>query len=148
MKKIFTFAAAILASVAMMANYAPTADEVIILNNVYSATATEAGYSTHAAIAWEGTVSWNSKKAGDPDNEGESTSSNVQTCSVKGNGSGKNLTISVEGCAKIVLYHEKQSSRYVEFRDGGKTGTLLATSAGNTVFTEVAVDAGTAYNIF
>ncbi len=148
MKKIFTFCAAVLASVSMWAAYAPTADEVIILKDVYDATATEAGYSNHAAIAWGGTVSFSDKKAGDPNNNGEQTSSNVKTCSVKGNGGGKNITVSFEGCSQIIVYHEKQSSRYVELRAGSKTGDLLGKSAGNTYFTAVDLNANNSYSIF
>jgi hypothetical protein len=148
MKKIFTLAAAVLASVAMMAAYAPTSDEVIILNDVYSASATDAGYSTHEAIAWGGTTSTNSKKAGDPANDGAATSSNVPCFSVKGNGSGKNITLNITSCSQIIIYHEKQSSRYVELRADSKTGDLLGKSAGNTYFTAVDLDANTDYSIF
>ena len=148
MKKLFTLAAAVLASVSMWAAYAPTADEVIILKDVYDANATDAGYSTHAAIAWGGTVSFSDKKAGDPNNNGEATSSNVKTCSTKGNGGGKNITVSFEGCSQIIVYHEKQSSRYVELRADSKTGDLLGKSTGNTYFTAVDLDANTAYSIF
>jgi len=77
--------------------YTPSADEVIILNSVYDASKTDAGYSKHAAIAWGGTASTNEKIAGDPYNGGEATSSNVKTYSVKGNGKGKTITESVAG---------------------------------------------------
>ena len=148
MKKIFTLAAAVLASVSMWAAYAPTADEVIILKDVYDANATEAGYSNHAAIAYGGTVSFSDKKAGDPNNNGEATSSNVKTCSVKGNGGGKDITVSFEGCSQIIVYHEKQSSRYVELRADSKTGDLLGKSTGNTYFTAVDLNANNSYSIF
>lgn len=128
--------------------YTPTADEVIILNDVYKADATDAGYSTHAAIAWAGTASTNSKKAGDPANNGESTSSNVKCFSVKGNGKGKDITVSITGCSKIIVYHEKHSSRYVELRDGSKSGTLIGKGTANTLFTEVILDGGTNYSLF
>lgn len=148
MKKIFTFCVAVLASVSMWAAYAPKADEVIILNDVYDASATEAGYSKHAAIAWGGTADFSDRKAGDPNNNGEATSSNVKTCSVKGNGKGKNITVSFEGCSQIIVYHEKQSSRYVELRAGSKTGDLLGKSTGDTYFTTVDLNANNSYSIF
>ncbi len=149
MKKLLTLCAAVLASVSMWATYAPTADEVIILkDDAYDASATEAGYSKHAAIAWGGTASTNSKKAGDPNNNGEATSSNVPCYSTKGNGGGKNITVSIEGCSQIIVYHEKHSSRYVELRDGSATGTLIGKGVANTYFTTVDLDANTAYSIF
>ncbi|MBQ9340671.1 MAG: hypothetical protein IJS13_10135 [Paludibacteraceae bacterium] len=148
MKKLFTLAVAALASFSLWAAYAPTADEVIILNTVYEANAADAGYSNHAAIAWGGTASTNSKKAGDPNNNGEATSSNVPCFSVKGNGKGKNITVTIEGCSQIIVYHEKHSSRYVELKDGSATGTLIGTGAANTYFTTVDLDANTAYSIF
>ena len=149
MKKIFTLFAAVLLASTISAAYEPSADEVIYLqNDAYDANATEAGFSKHAAISWAGTVSWSDKKAGDPANDGAITSSSVKTCSVKGNGGGKNLTISIEGCSGIVIYHEKQSSRYVELREGSKTGTLLGKSVSNATYTELTLDASTSYSIF
>lgn len=129
-------------------NYKPTADEVIIFNNVYSSTATSAGYSSHSAVAWAGTVSFSDKKAGDPDNNGAATSSNVKTFSVKGNGKGKDCTISISGVSKIIVYHESQSSRYVELRSGSKTGDLLGKSNASTYYTEVDLDGTKSYSIF
>lgn len=148
MKKILTFCAAVLASVSMWAAYAPTADEVIILNNVYDANATDAGYSKHAAIAWGGTASTNSKKAGDPNNNGDATSSNVNCYSTKGNGAGKNITVSIAGCSQIIVYHEKHSSRYVELRAGSKTGDLIGKGEANTYYTAVDLNANNSYSIF
>ena len=149
MKKFFTIFAAVLLASTINAAYEPSADEVIYLqNDAYDANATEAGFSKHAAISWAGTVSWSDKKAGDPANNGALTSSSVKTCSVKGNGAGKNLTISIEGCSGIVIYHEKQSSRYVELREGSKTGTLLGKSVSNVTYTELTLDASTSYSIF
>ena len=149
MKKLFFLAATVLASVSMFAAYAPTADEVIYLQkDAYDASATDAGYSKHAAIAWEGTVSWSDKVAGDPENGGAATSGNVKTFAAKGNGNGKNMTINIEGCSKVIVYHEKQSSRYLELREGNKTGTILATSASNTYFVEAELDGSKSYSIF
>jgi hypothetical protein len=48
--------------------YAPSTDEVIILNDVYDYS--KNGCSSHSAIAWGGTASASDKKAGDPNNGG------------------------------------------------------------------------------
>ena len=148
MKKIFTLTVAVLASIGVWAAYEPTADEVIILDNVYSAEATDAGFSTHAAIAWGATASANSKKCGDPANDGESTSGNVKCYSVKGNGGGKNITINVEGCSKVIVYHEKHSSRYLELLDGSLEGSQIAKGEANTFFTEATLDPNEEYLLF
>ena len=148
MRKLFLFIAAALVSTGMLANYTPTADEVIILKDVYDANKTDAGYSKHSAIAWGGTASTNSKKAGDPNNGGAATSSNVNCYSVKGNGEGKNITISISGCSKIIVYHESHSSRYVELRSGSKTGTLIGNGSANTYYTEVNLNGSNDYSIF
>ena len=121
---------------------------MIILNNVYSATATDAGYSTHAAIAWGGTAGTSDKKAGDPSNNGAATSSNVVCYSVKGNGKGKNITINISGCSKIIVYHESHSSRYLELRSGNKSGTLIGNGSTSTYYTEVDLDGTKSYSIF
>ena len=128
--------------------YTPTADEVIILNDVYSASATTAGYSSHSAVAWAGTTSSNSKKAGDPNNNGAATSGNVPCYSVKGNGGGKDITISITGVSKIIVYHESHSSRFVELRDGSKNGTLIGSGVVSTYYTEVDLDGTKSYSIF
>ena len=111
--------------------YTPTSDEVIILNDIKTSSA-EDGYSSHDAIAWAGSPSSNSKKAGDPANNGEATSSNVPCYSAKGNGGAKNITISITGVSKIILYHEKHSTRYIELRSGSKSGTLIGAGSANT----------------
>ena len=128
--------------------YTPSADEVIILNTVYNSSATGSGYSNHSAIAWGGTASTNSKKAGDPNNGGAATSSNVNCYSVKGNGSGKNITVSITGCSKIIVYHESHASRYVELRSESKSGTLIGKGSANTYYTEVTLTPATSYTIF
>ena len=128
--------------------YAPSTDEVIILNTVYDASKTTAGYSKHSAIAWGGTASTNSKKAGDPNNGGAATSGNVNCYSVKGNGEGKNITVSITGCSKIIVYHENHSSRYVELRSESKSGTLIGKGSNSTYYTEVDLTPATTYTIF
>ena len=150
MKKLLSLFALLMTIVigAKAAGYTPVDDEIIILKDVYDANKTDAGYSKHAAIAWGGTASTNSKKAGDPYNEGEITSSNVPCYSVKGNGGGKNITVSISGVSKITIYHEKHSERYVELRDGDKSGTIIGQGVANTTFTEVELDASADYTIF
>ena len=150
MKKLFTLLTLLLcvASSAWADGYTPSADEVIILNEVYSSTATTAGYSTHAAVAWGGTASTSSKKAGDPNNGGAATSSNVACYSVKGNGTGKNITLNISGCSKIIVYHESHSSRYVELRSGSVSGNIIGNGSANTYYTEVDLDGTKSYSIF
>ena len=150
MKKILSLLTLLLciASGAWAASYyTPTEDEVIILNEVYSATGTN--YSTHTAVAWAGTASTSNKKAGDPNNDGAATSSNVPCYSIKGNGKGKNITLFISGVSKLTLYHESHSSRYPELRitpDGGSLTTEKGAS--NTYFTEVNLDGTKSYSIF
>jgi hypothetical protein len=128
--------------------YEPTADEVIILKDQYDANKTTTGYSKHDAIAWGGTASTSDKKAGDPDHGGDLTSGSVKCYSIKGNGGGKDITVSVTGVSKIIVYHEKNSGRYVELRNGSKTGTLIGSGSKNTSYTEVALDPNEDYPIF
>ncbi|SDO62504.1 hypothetical protein SAMN04487900_1431 [Prevotella communis] len=126
--------------------YAPSTDEVIILNDVYDDS--KNGYSSHSAIAWEGTASDYSKKAGDPNNGGQPTSSTVSCYSVKGTGQGKNITLSITGVSKVIVYHERNSSRYIELRDGSKTGNIIGSGQTNTYYTEVELTATNEYSIF
>ena len=150
MKKLKLFSLALMALFATSVwadYYTPTADEVIRLQaDAYKSDGTN--YSKHSAIAWEGNPSWNDATAGDPDNNGAATSSNVKCCSVKGNGGAKNLTISITGCSKIIIYHQTHSSRYVELRDGSKSGTLIGKGVANTYYTEVSLSKSTNYDIF
>ncbi len=92
--------------------YTPTSDEVIILNDVYNNTATSTGYSDHSAVTWAGTASTSSKTAGDPSNAGAATSSKVACYSIKNNGKGKNISLTISGVSKITLYHERHAERY------------------------------------
>ena len=151
-KQLFTLLTLLLCAVSTMwadvTYYTPKADEVIILNDVYSATATTTGYSTHEAITWAGTASASSKKTGDPSNSGAPTSSNVDCYSIKGNGKGKNITINITGVSKITIYHESHNSRYVELKSGSKDGTLIGKGSANTYFTEVDLTGATEYSIF
>ena len=128
--------------------YTPEADEVIILNNVYKSDATGAGYSSHTAIQWGGTASTSNKKAGDPNNGGAATSSNVACYSVKGNGGGKNITINITGVSKIIVYHESHASRYVELRSESKSGTVIGSGSASTYYTEVNLTGTTNYSLF
>ena len=149
-KKLFTLLTLLVAvcSGAWADGYTPTADEVIILKDVYSADATTTGYSKHSAVAWGGTASTNSKTAGDPDKAGAATSSNVPCYSVKGNGKGKNITISITGVSKIIVYHESHSSRYLQLKAGSNDGTIIGNGTVSTYYTEVDLDGATSYSIF
>ena len=126
--------------------YAPSTDEVIILNEVYNAS--NSGYSSHSAIAWGGTASTNKYLAGDPNNGGQSTSSTVRCYSVKGDGRGKNITLSITGVSKVIVYHENSGSRYIELRDGSKEGNIIGSGQTSTYYTEVALTATNEYSIF
>ena len=126
--------------------YAPSTDEVIILNEVYNAS--NSGNSSHSAIAWGGTATASKKKAGDPNNGGESTEGKVNCYSVKGTGQGKNITLSITGVSTVIVYHEKNTSRYIELRDGSKTGNIIGSGEKNTNVTEVALTATNKYSIF
>lgn len=149
-KKLLTLLTLLVAvcSGAWADGYTPTADEVIILKDVYSADATTTGYSKHSAVAWGGTASTNSKTAGDPDKAGAATSSNVPCYSVKGNGKGKNITISITGVSKIIVYHESHSSRYLQLKAGSNDGTIIGNGTVSTYYTEVDLDGATSYSIF
>ena len=127
--------------------YAPSTDEVIILNEVYNAS--NSGYSSHSAIAWGGSASPSNKKAGDPNNDGGlSTSSTVSCYSVKGTGQGKNITLSITGVSTVIVYHEKKTGRYIELRDGSKGGNIIGSGESSTYCTEVALTATNKYSIF
>lgn len=128
--------------------YEPTADEVIILKDQYDASKTTTGYSKHDAIAWGGTASTNSKKAGDPSNEGKATSSNVPCYSVKGNGKGKDITVSVTGVSKIIVYHESHNSRFLNIKKNDKDGTLVIKGSTSTYYTEATLDVNKNYSLF
>ena len=128
--------------------YTPSADEVIVFPTVYNSSKTSAGYSDHSAIAWGGAGSTNSMKAGDPNNNGAETSGNVTCYSVKGNGTGKNITVSITGCSKIIVYHQSHSSRYVRLHENDKDGTVIGSGAANTYYTEVNLTPATTYTIF
>lgn len=140
----------VMGTISAWATYTPTADEVIILNSVYNSNKSSSGYSDHAAIAWAGSASSSTanKIAGDPNNGGVATSDYVSCYSVKGNATGKKITISVTGVSKIIIYHESHSSRFVELRSGSKTGDLIGKSTASTYCTEVNLTPATDYSIF
>ena len=151
-KHLLSFLLLLILSVVGTANawatgYTPSADEVIILNDVYNSSKTSSGYSDHAAIAWGGTTSSNSMKAGDPNNAGAETSSNVPCYNVKGNGKGKDITVSVTGVSKIILYHQSHNTRYIQLKNGSKDGSVIGEGSVNTYYTEVNLDSSTDYSI-
>jgi hypothetical protein len=126
--------------------YAPSTDEVIILNEVYNAS--NSGYSSHSAIAWGGAATASKKNAGDPNNGGQPTSSNVDCYSVKGTGAGKNITLSITGVSKVIVYYHRENARYIELRDGSKTGNIIGSGEKATYYTEVELTATNKYSIF
>lgn len=151
MKKFFTLLTLLLCAVTSSwadDYYAPTGDEVIILNNVYDASANAAGYSKHSAVAWAGTASTTDKKAGDPNNNGEATSGNVPCFSIKNNGKGKNISLKITGVSKVILYHEKNSGRYPQLiltpSEGAKS-TLDGDK--NVYYKEFEIDGTKSYSI-
>lgn len=149
MKKLFTLLTLLICAVTgtwATDYYTPTADEVIILNDIYDESS--APYSTHAAVAWGGTASTSGKKAGDPNNNGELTSSNVSCFSIKGNGKGKNITLNIAGCSKVILYHEKNSSRYPQLKATPEGGSLTKLDgATNVTYNEFELDGTASYSI-
>ena len=116
--------------------YTPEADEVIILNDVYDADATAAGYSTHTAIQWGGTASPTNKTVGNPAGT-PVTISDAPSFPTKGNGKGKNITINITSVSKIIVYHESHASRFIELRSESKSGTLIGSGSTDTYYTEV-----------
>lgn len=126
--------------------YAPSADEVIILNDVYDDS--KSGYSSHSAIAWGGAATAYYKNAGDPNNGGQPTSSDVNCYSVKGTGQGKNITLSITGVSKVIVYYHRENSRYIELRNGSKTGNIIGSGEKATNYTEVELTATNKYSIF
>lgn len=126
--------------------YAPSTDEVIILNDVYDAS--KSGYSSHSAIAWGGSATVSMKTAGDPNNGGQPTSSTVKCYSVKGTGQGKNITLSITGVSKVIVYYKSDHNRYIELRDGSKNGNIIGSGQKETYYTEVELTATNKYSIF
>ena len=132
--------------------YTPTADEVIYLKNAYSATATTTGYSTHSAVAWAGTTNSSSKTAGDPDKNGES-STKLDCYSIKNNGGGKNISLSISGVSKIIIYREASNlGRYPQLimtEDGTTSSTTMSGSGltGSPYLHEFEIDGTKSYSI-
>ena len=139
----------VLLSVAAFAGYyTPDEDEVITLNKVYLSSATDAGYSVHAAVAWAGTATTTPRVAGDPANDGAATSGEVNCYSIKNNGKGKNISLSVAGCSKVIIYHESHASRYVLAKLTPSEGDASSVSGSvSTYFTEVPLDGAKSYSI-
>ena len=148
-QKLFSILALLLMAVSgAMAQdyYAPSTDEVIILNDVYDAS--KSGYSSHSAIAWGGSATVSMKTAGDPNNGGQPTSSTVNCYSVKGTGQGKNITLSITGVSKVIVYYKSDHNRYIELRDGSKNGNIIGSGQKETYYTEVELTATNKYSIF
>ena len=129
--------------------YTPTADEVIILNNVYESTATTSGYSNHSAISWGGAATTATKTVGNPADNGATTLSDVTCHDIKGNGKGKNITLLVNGISKLTIYHEKHSSRYPTLKITPAGGSEYNSDNGNTnvYYNEFELDGTKSYTI-
>ena len=112
--KILTlFAALTLCLSAWGAYYTPTADEVIIIKENMSDATNGYGTSTHSAFAFAEEITSSNKQMGSaslpvPDGSGKATYS---TYKLKGNGGVKNLTLSIAGCSKLIVYNKAHSSR-------------------------------------
>ena len=148
-QKVFSILALLLMAVSgawAQDYYAPSTDEVIILNDVYDAS--KSGCSSHSAIAWGGSATVSMKTAGDPNNGGQPTSSTVNCYSVKGNGQGKNITLSITGVSKVIVYYKSDHNRYIELRDGSKNGNIIGSGQKETYYTEVELTATNKYSIF
>lgn len=151
MKKILSLLMLLVAIVtgaqAATTYYTPANDEVIILNDVYSSTATTAGYSSHPAIVWySASANTASKKAGDPANGGEQTSSTVTCYQVKNNGAGKQIDVNITGVSKLIVYRE--STKYpLTLLDNNNSSAVLATGEANVLYSEFTLDGTKNYSI-
>lgn len=127
--------------------YTPEADEVIILNDVYSSTASSAGYSTHTALVWySNNANWASKKAGDPNNGGAQTSSNVSCFQIKNNGDNKRVDVNISGVSKLIVYRESSSNK-VRLLDKNNSNSEIANDGGNVLYYEFTLDGTQNYSI-
>ncbi len=127
--------------------YTPDADEVIILNDVYSSTATTTGYSTHTALVWySNAAKWASKKAGDPNNGGAQTSSNVSCFQIKNNGDNKRVDVNISGVSKLIVYRESSSNK-VRLLDKNNSNSEIANDGGNVLYYEFTLDGTQNYSI-
>lgn len=151
-KKLFTLMTLLLCAVtgAWAADYyTPSADEVIILNSVYDATKTDAGYSNHAGVKYySASASFTSATAGDPANSGAATSSKVQCFQIKNNGATKQVDLIISGCSKVILYHNQHNSRYPQLLltpSEGAASTLSGEK--NVLYNEFDIDGTKSYTI-
>ena len=134
------------------AYYTPTADEVIVLPDIYNSSKTDAGYSDHSAITWGAAGTTNSKKAGDPDNSGAATSANKTCYSVKNNGAGKRITLSISGCSGLIIYRQTDNlTRYVNLLatpDGESQTTISGSVCASPYFAhDYTLDGSKSYTI-
>ncbi|MBQ9295999.1 MAG: InlB B-repeat-containing protein [Paludibacteraceae bacterium] len=150
--KILTlFAALTLCLSAWGAYYTPTADEVIIIKENMSDATNGYGTSTHSAFAFAEEITSSNKQMGSaslpvPDGSGKATYS---TYKLKGNGGVKNLTLSIAGCSKLIVYNKAHSSRYIKAEvtpDGESMSAQTGTA--NTTSTEISLNGKKSYTIF
>ncbi len=132
--------------------YKPEADEVIILSENMSGTGENAGKgtSTHVAFSFGAEITTvGSAKCGDPSNNGAATSSNVSCYPIKGNGGVKNLTVTISGCTKLIVYHNSHDKRYIKAELTPLVGDgSTQTGVVSTTYTEITLDAEKSYSIF
>ena len=132
------------------AYYTPTADEVIVLSAIDNTGASTTGYSDHAAVSWAAAPSFSNKTCGDPTKALGETTSSLSAVSVKGNGGGKNLTLSIAGCSKFIVYHEKNANRHIvaEITPDGEAKEADQTGSNNSAYTEITLDGTKSYSVF
>lgn len=152
MKKILSLLTLLVAIVtgaqAEKTYYTPTeSDEIIILNEQYDATKTTSGFSNHDALVWySASANWADKKAGDPNNGGEQTSSKVSCFQTKNNGDGKRIDINITGVSKLTIYRE--TSNYpLYLLDNNDSNKEIANDGGNVLYKEFTLDASKEYSI-
>jgi hypothetical protein len=133
------------------AYYTPTADEVVIIKEKMSDATNGYGTSTHGAFSFAAEITSSNKQMGSaslpiPDGSGNATYS---TYKLKGNGGVKNMTLTIAGCSKLIIYNKSHSSRYVmaEITPEGESMSTQNGSA-STTSTEFTLDGTKSYSIW
>ncbi len=145
MKKLFTLAAAVLASFSLWAvdYYAPTADELIILTD--GTKLVDHAAVTNAANTFTITKD---KYCADPEDVSKLTDK-VACLDLKDGNGKKTLTMAIAGCDSITLYHDKNSkARHIKAVVTPKDG-VAATLEGpeSTTYTGFKLEANVSYEI-
>ena len=133
------------------AYYTPTADEVVIIKEKMSDATNGYGTSTHGAFSFAAEITSSNKQMGSaslpiPDGSGNATYS---TYKLKGNGGVKNMTLTIAGCSKLIIYNKSHSSRYV-MAEITPEGESMSTQNGtaSTTSTEITLDGSKSYSIW